>query len=85
MRDADSAPYHATLQLKAQAHLRARFGHPSGGGTIASPSDGSAMGTDAEKPEMLKVFFDVPHTDSLHGPWKANPALLYSALHQTDN
>ena len=32
-----------------------------------------------------QAFTDVPHTDSLDGPWKANPALLYSALHQTDN
>lgn len=32
-----------------------------------------------------QLFFDVLHADSLDGPWKAKPALLYSALHHTDN
>lgn len=32
-----------------------------------------------------QVFTDVPHADSLDGPWKVNPTFVYSVLYHTDN
>lgn len=44
-----------------------------------------ALGVRPRKGQDAQEGADVLHTDFLGSPWKANPALLYSALWETDN
>lgn len=72
---------------KTDPLTRAQGSHwpPEQGRHHRVPICGQPHGDGRREARAVQEFTAMPPTDSLDGPWKANPPLLCSALRQTDN